>query len=284
MIKNYKRPIFFYSYAMVLSWIFWLIAAYLSHLDIQTDIIKTVQAVCGILGLIAPIGVVAYLSYQDKEIYQDIKSRLFRFNNFPKKYTFYAFFLILISMILAQSISILFGHGLNQFVISGSPSFESAILPVWFILLFAPIAEELAWHSYGTDTLLQKFNLFWTSIIFAFYWTIWHIPLGLIKGYYHSNVIAEGWIYGLNFIISLFVFVLLMNWLYIKSNRSIVLIIIFHLSANISNEIFATHPDSKVIQTVLLLIVTIVVLMKDKSLFFSKTALHNKYKEVNNYV
>jgi hypothetical protein len=38
----------------------------------------------------------------------------------------------------------------------------------------------------------------------------------------------------------------------------------------VSNEIFATHPDSKVIQTVLLLIITIVVLLKEKEMFFRK--------------
>ncbi len=61
-----------------------------------------------------------------------------------------------------------------------------------------------------------------------------------------------------------------MNWLYYKTNRNILITIVFHLSANISNEIFATHPDSKVIQTVILTLITITVLVKDKDLFFKK--------------
>lgn len=138
---------------------------------------------------------------------------------------------------------------------------------------FAPIVEELAWHSYGTDTLRRKFNLFNTSLLFSIYWVIWHIPLSFIKGYYHSNVVAEGVLYSLNFIFSLFVFVLLMNWLYYKTKRNIFIAIIFHLTANISNKIFATHPDSKVIQTVLLLIVTIIFLFKDRDIFFKKAII-----------
>lgn len=165
-----------------------------------------------------------------------------------------------------------FGHDLGQFYISGKPSFDSMLFSPWFILIFAPIVEELAWHSYGTDALRRKFNLINTSLLFSIYWVIWHIPLSFIKGYYHSNVVAEGVLYSLNFIFSLFVFVLLMNWLYYKTKRNIFIAIIFHLSANISNEIFATHQDSKVIQTVLLLIVTIILLFKDRTMFFNKVA------------
>ena len=77
----------------------------------------------------------------------------------------------------------------------------------------------------------------------------------------------------MNFVFSLFVFVILINWLYFKTNRNLLIAILFHLSANISNEIFATHPDSKVIQTGILLIVAVIVLIKERSMFFSRTVL-----------
>ena len=107
-------------------------------------------------------------------------------------------------------------------------------------------------------------------MIFSLYWTLWHLPLSSIKGYYHANVVSEGLIYSLNFIASLFVFVILMNWLYYKTKRNVTVAIIFHLTANITNELFATHPDSKVIQTLLLFVVAIVVLIKDNKMFFNK--------------
>ncbi|WP_211437402.1 hypothetical protein [Campylobacter sp. RM16190] len=98
-------------------------------------------------------------------------------------------------------------------------------------------------------------------MIFAFYWALWHLPLSFIKGYYHSEVAFGGLLYSLNFIVSLFVFVILMNRLYFKTNRNITIAILFHL--------FATHPDSKVIQTAILLLIAIVVVAKNKELFFS---------------
>jgi hypothetical protein len=66
------------------------------------------------------------------------------------------------------------------------------------------------------------------------------------------------------------VFVLLSNWLYLKSDRSILIAVLFHLSTNLGNEIFATHPDSKIIQTGLLLIFILWIISKDKALFFRK--------------
>ena len=81
---------------------------------------------------------------------------------------------------------------------------------------------------------------------------------------------AEGALYTANFVFSMIVFVLLSNWLYLKSDRSILIAVLFHLSTNLGNEIFATHPDSKIIQTGLLLIFILWIISKDKALFFRK--------------
>ncbi len=267
MITKYNRTLFFYGWSLVIPWVFWFVAAYISH---HSNNLLALQGFLGVLGLLSPVFVAGYLFYSNKALWIDVKQRLFHFNNFKLIYGILAVSLIFISMVLAHLVSVCFGHSLHQFYISGRPSFSSALFSPWFILVFAPIVEELAWHSYGTDTLRRKYNLFKTSIIFAVYWAFWHLPLSFIDGYYHSNVVESGWIYSANFIFSLFVFVILMNWLYYKTNRNILITICFHLSANISNEMFATHPDSKVIQTVILSIITIVVLIKEKDLFFKQ--------------
>jgi hypothetical protein len=64
-----------------------------------------------------------------------------------------------------------------------------------------------------------------------------------------------------------------MNWLYYKTGRSILSAIIFHVTAGYFNEIFSTHPDSKVIQTGLLIIVAIFIVLKEKRLFFDSLVL-----------
>ena len=59
-----------------------------------------------------------------------------------------------------------------------------------------------------------------------------------------------------------------MNWLYFKTGRSILSAIIFHITAGYFNEIFATHPDSKIIQTIILIILATAIVIKDRDLFF----------------
>ena len=94
--------------------------------------------------------------------------------------------------------------------------------------------------------------------------------LVFVKDYYQSNIQAEGWIYTANFFVSLFSFVFIINWLYYKSGRNVLVAILFHLVANVSNEIFATHPDSKLIQTGLFALLMGYILVKERKLFFKE--------------
>ena len=174
------------------------------------------------------------------------------------------------SILLAQLVSVAFGYSADQFRFAHSASFNAGILIGWVPLLLSPVVEEISWHGYGTDALRRTLSLFWTSIVFGVYWAVWHVPLGLIEGYYQANLVETGPLHAVNFIVSLIPFVLLMNWLYYRSGRSIWVAIAFHLSANVFNEAFATHPDSKVIQTGLLIALTIIVIARDPTFFFGR--------------
>lgn len=269
MINKYRYPYRFYFFSAVIPWSLWLIAAYLSH---QPDAAQygLYISLLGLAGLCGPVFVAAYYISKDKVLLGDVSSRFINVRSGGKRYLLASLLLMPASILLAMAISLLFGHDLGQFVITGQATFSSVVFPVWFLLVIAPVLEELAWHSYGTDCLRQKFTLFTTSMIFGVYWALWHVPLAFIQGYYHSNLVVEGALYSINFLISLFPLVILMNWLYYKTGRNILVAVVVHLTANVSNEIFATHPDSKVIQTGLLLVLTGYLLYTQRELFFSK--------------
>jgi len=269
MIQKYRHPIRFYLLSALIPWVLWFMAAYLSHQPSAEDF-STYISLLGLIGLSAPLLVAAYYINKDKALLADVTGRLFNVRSGRKRYIMLSVLLMPASIILAMGISVLFGYDLAQFVISGNATFTSAIFPVWFLLVLAPVLEELAWHSYGTDCLRQKYSLFTTSMIFGVYWTFWHLPLAFIDGYYHSNLVVEGALHSLNFLVSLFPFVILMNWLYYKTDRNILVAVMLHLTANVFNEIFATHPDSKVIQTGLLLVLSIYLLYTQRDFFFNK--------------
>lgn len=269
-IEKYRHPLAFYIWSTVIPWGFWFAAAYASHaLPLQ----KTTSVIVGILsvlGLLGPLLVSLWLIWPDQVLREDIKKRLFGLNANNWLYLLLACLIMPLSILLAQAISLIAGYSVTQFYFSDLSSFSAGIFPGWFLLFLAPIIEELAWHTYGIDCLRRRMNLFITSMLFAFFWAVWHFPLAFIKDYYHSNMAESGVIYSANFVLSLFPYVILMNWLYYKSDRSVFVTIIFHVTAGFFNEIFCTHPDSKIIQTFLLVILSVIILFKDKKMFFTK--------------
>jgi len=269
VINRYRYPFRFYFLSALIPWPLWLMAAYLSHQPGAEQYSIYISSL-GLAGLCGPLFVAAYYIRKDKVLLADVAGRFFNFRSGGKRYFLASLLLMPASILLAMAISLLFGYGIEQFTITGHATFSSALFPVWFLLVIAPVLEEVAWHSYGTDCLRQKFTLFTTSMIFAVYWGIWHVPLAFIQGYYHSNLVVAGALHSINFLVSIFPFVLLMNWLYYKTGRNILVAVALHLSANVFNEIFATHPDSKVIQTGLLLVLSVYLLVTQRELFFSK--------------
>ena len=269
----YRHAALFYGLSTVIPWTLWFIAGYVSHIDSSNNIPEQPASVLAFIGLLAPVGIAIFISRGNRALLSDLKQRFFNFRGIRSTYIVLTFLLMPLSILLAQGISLLFGYSIEQFQLTKSFSFTSGVFPVWFMLIIAPLIEELAWHSYGTDCLRARFNIFKTSMLFAFFWGVWHFPLASIKDYYHSNVMEDGWIYSLNFLVSIFPFVIIMNWIYYKANRNIILPIIFHIAAGYFNEIFATHPMSKVFQTCLLSAFAGYFIYNDKNFFFNQKTI-----------
>ena len=269
-IEKYRHPVLFYGLSTVVPWAFWFAAAYLSHITPTNQLLAVAVSVLGIVGLLAPALIAFWMIWPDTDLRNDIKRRLFSLKGIQPIYLLLTCFLMLGSILLAQAISLLFGHSADQFSLSGKASFSAGIFPGWFLLFLAPLIEELAWHSYGTDCLRVRMNLIRASLLFAVFWAFWHAPLSFVKDYYHSNVAETGLLYSLNFAFSLIPFVILMNWLYYKTNRNILVAVVFHITAGCFNEMFSTHPDSKVIQTILLSILSVVLVFKERDFFFQR--------------
>lgn len=272
-IGKYKYPKTFYISATLIPWLFWFAAGWVSRLTPYQEKYLQIASILAFIGLLAPVAVASVLIFKEPELRKDVAGRFFNFGDVRPIYIALACFIMPVSILLAQAISLLFGYSTSQFIITGQFTFSSGIFPVWFLLIIAPVIEELAWHSYGTDSLRSRFNLFTASIIFGVFWGIWHLPLSSIRDYYQSNIMETGCIYTVNFLVSIVPYVLLMNWLYYKSGRNIMLTIIFHITAGFFNEIFAPHPDTKIIQTILLIILAAYIVIKDRDFFFDKKAL-----------
>ena len=271
-LKKYNRPILFYGTAILIPWLCWFIAAWLSHSQYwEHPAALLCGSILGIAGLCGPFAIAMMLILPDKEMRQELYSATFKFRGIHPAFWILTLVLFPVSILVAQAISLLFGHDVSQFQFVEKMSFTAGIFPAWFLLVLAPILEEFGWHTYGIHCLRNRFNLLTTSVIFGVVWGIWHMPLSFVKDYYQNVLVETGVIYSINFLVSLIPYLIIGNWLYYKTNRNMLLVVLFHLLAGFSNEIFQTHPDSKVIQTLLLLIFSIVLIYKEKSFFFSKS-------------
>ena len=260
---NYKALTFFIL-TYIITWVSWFSTRF-----IQAQLIKEILF---IVGLIAPCVIALILIYTSKDknlknifINKLINLRLIQLNTLPA--------LILIppiSIIIAILLSLPFGFSIDQFTLAKSFSFNIGTMPTLLILFFASCFEELGWRGYGIESLMAKFNYFYSTIIFSIVWAMWHFPLFFVIHSYHYNILQSNPLFALNFMIGVIPFTFIINWLWKKNNYSILIAIIFHFNTNISQELFTADPVSKCIQTIVYLVIAIYLVYRDKTLFFNK--------------
>lgn len=264
---RYNRPWTFYLLATAIPWALWFPAAWLSHQGTQWG---WAVALLGIAGLVSPMGVVWWLTRHDPEIRRDIARRVVNFRDVHPVWVALSIGLIPAGVLIATALSVAFGYSSDQFLLRGAVTFSAGVLPGWVVLVLAPIVEELAWHSYGVDSLRTRYSVFTASMVFGLIWAVWHLPLAFIAGSSQSDTVEQGWIHAVNFPVSVVPLILLMNWIYFRTGRNITLTAVFHLSANLITQVLATHPDTEVMATGVLLVITAGVLWADRDLFFTR--------------
>lgn len=261
------KPIQFFLFTFLGTWIPWFIAAYFSHQKGK----EKLQVPFLILGLFAPFIVALLMIFgsTDHALVQDFFDRLLLY-----KIGLSSLFMILVVIpgvfFLATALSVLFGKSSEQFTLAN----EFNVMKGWSLLslviplLLAPGLEELGWRGYGVDSLRSEFNLFNTSMLFAVLWALWHVPLFFIKGYYHYELLKLNIAYVFNFFISILPVAFLINWLYYKNSRSILIAVFAHALFNGLSVFFKTEQFTKCLFTLLLCLVAIVLIFKDSELFF----------------
>ena len=270
-LENYRHPFLFYGVAVLIPWVLWFTFGAISHSELyEKHTWVVIGSILGLIGLCVPLAIAMILILPNKEMREEVFNSCTNFKGIH--FGWYALVIVFpfVVVLLAQAISLLFGHSVEQFQFAPKFSFSAGIFPAWFLLIIAPIIEEFGWHTYGIHCVRRRFNLLTTCFIFGIIWGLWHMPLSTVKGYYQSVVMEEGIIYSINFLVSLIPYLIIDNWTYYKTKRNMFLQICQHLTFGLAMEVFRTTQDSKVIVTILLLIVSAVIVIKDRKFFFEK--------------
>jgi membrane protease YdiL (CAAX protease family) len=270
MIKIYRyKPFTFWFTTLAITWIAQFTAAYMSY----SEELLPYKNIFILIALFTPFIVAISMIYGSKnvELKKDFTKRLCNIKLIRSKYWLWMIMIMPIALIMATTISLVFGLSARQFLFAPELiSIGGDVLIILIILALAPTFEEIAWRGYGVDSLKQGRSIWQTTWIYILLWNLWHLPLFFINGYYQNELLHTNIIYALNFVVSLIPAAFLMNWLYYKNHRSIIAVIFFHIMLNLFSVLLQTEQFTKCIITLLLTILSIMIVWNDKKFFFRK--------------
>ena len=260
--KHYKyKPVLFFALAYVFTWIFWIPAIYLP---------ESISPLLMLLGLMAPavVSTVFIMASGSDMLKQDFKNKIIGFYKVKWLNVVWAVIVFAIVIVCSILLSLAFGQPFSQFSFTESFSFTGVGIAGAFITItIASIIEEVGWKGYCEDSIGNYMNWFWESMIFGVLWSFWHFPLIFISGTYQAGLMVNP-LYVINFFVSGIPMGFVITWVYLESDRSILACMIFHFFVNFMQEKIALTPETKCLETIVITVLTIIIVMAKKDMFF----------------
>ena len=255
------RPVLFFALAYLFTWIFWIPAIFIKG-NTGTFLMM--------LGLIAPAVVsTLFVVFSGSDVLKkDLRQKIVGF--YKVKWMNVLLAILVFAGITACSIllSLAFGQPLSQFSFTEDFSFTGVgIGSALLTILVASIIEEVGWKGYCEDSIGNYMNWFWESMIFGALWSFWHFPLIFIQGTYQAGLMVNP-LYVINFFVSGIPLGFIITWVYLASDRSILACMIFHLFVNFMQEKIAMTPETKCVQTIVVIAATVIIVAAKRDMFF----------------
>lgn len=123
------------------------------------------------------------------------------------------------------------------------------------LLLIGPLPEEIGWRGYALDRLLRgETRPLPASLMIAFIWALWHIPLYWVPGTYQNGLGAFSESFW-QMTLALPGWSLLMTAVYLHSRRSTLTAVLIHFVGNLTGELISLSPRGEWLAVGLVLIV-----------------------------
>ncbi|WP_406535449.1 CPBP family intramembrane glutamic endopeptidase [Methanobrevibacter sp.] len=223
-----------------------------------------------LVGLMAPaiVSTVFIMASGSDLLKQDFKNKIVGFYKVKWLNVVWAVIVFAIVIVCSILLSLAFGQSLDQFSFTESFSFTGVGIAGAFITItIASIIEEVGWKGYCEDSIGNYMNWFWESMIFGVLWSLWHFPLLFIQGTYQAGLMVNP-LYVFNFFVSGIPMGFVITWVYLESDRSILACMIFHFFVNFMQEKIALTPETKCLETIVIIVLTVIIVMVKKDMFF----------------
>ena len=273
MDRYIYKPVKFYVITFAFTWAFWLLAILFDE--------GTLLYLFMFLGLISPavVAITTVATSKSKALKNDLKRKLVSFYRLKPLNIIFAIIVFAIIVVVSIAISLIFGGSPAQFSFTEDFSFSIGGASALLTILLASVIEEVGWRGYGEDSVAAYHNWFVESIIFGIVWSCWHLPLFWIPGTYQCGLREMGFVYMFNFLVSVVPLGFVTTWVYVKNNRSMLASIIFHLFVNTMQEKIAMTPETKCIESLVVVAVAVIIVMTNKEMFFETKHIGNLLEE-----
>ena len=268
------RPVLFFILTYLFTWVFWVPAIFVPG---------NAGALLMVTGLIMPavVSTLFVLLSGSKELKQDLKNKLVGFYKVRWANVFLAAGVFALIVVCSILLSLLFGQKIDQFSFTSDFSFTGVgIGSALITILLASVIEEVGWKGYCEDSIGNYMNWFWESMIFGVIWSFWHFPLIFIKGTYQAGLMVNP-VYVINFFLSGIPLGFIITWVYLASDRSILACMIFHLFVNFMQEKIAMTPETKCVETLVVIAAAAIIVLRNQDMFFETRHAGRLLEEVS---
>jgi membrane protease YdiL (CAAX protease family) len=230
-------PWVYLAVAYTLSWAFTIPAALSRASLTESPLLMVVYALGGLGPAAAAIGLV-YLTH-DADARRDYWRRIVD----PRRIgpAWYGVLFLLVPALTAMAALLdwaLAGQGLELALAARWLEQPLLILPnLLFYLFFGPLPEEIGWRGYALDRLQDRRPALASSLILGVAWAMWHLPQFFVRGTYQHGLgfgSRAFWI----FMFAIVANSVLYTWIYNNNRRSTLAAILFHLTINLTGELF----------------------------------------------
>lgn len=236
-MKGLKSVLLFFALSFIWTWAF-----YFAIIIFGLNPYEGVGTALLICGGCSPtfVGLIMVLATYSKERKIEYFKRVYQAKRISPRW--WLFIVLCFPAVLAVSIGI---DLLSGGVAPEMTNLNAVIMnPVTFLPLIllsfmsGPFSEEFGWRGFALDPLLGRFGFTKASALLGTVWGLWHLPLYFMPQTWHGKM-GFGFEGFWTFMLMSIGLSLLMSWVYVNTNRSILSALLMHLFSNFTAQLLA---------------------------------------------